>query len=437
MSEPHEQRTTASFAHIAGVALVQSTQYAVNAMLPVIAIKHFEAGPNLTVLITAAPVTLFALSIFWNAVFARSALGRFWLAYWLIACLPLGSAGFAGQFWQFAAATVASSVGIAGFHPAAGELLKRLYPDEVRGAVYGRMQCVVLVTSGVLAYGLGTCLQHNELSFRWFLPAAAACQCLGVFVLWRLAHATGIEAQRYRSTTKQGMLRTALEPLSHMGEVLRTDSRFKLYEVAFMTYGVGWMICTALVPTLASVKLRLDYREISLAASLAYLVTVGVFMIPAGRLLDRLGPARATALAFLGLTIYPVGLLLAWDKSSLFVVTALYGIAHAGVSAGWMLGPVAFAPTSDKVPQYVAIHATLVGVRGSIFQGVGVLLYSMTGSFAPPMAMAAASFLLAAWQMRGLERRNASVPQSRCRECGHELGSLPIPECCPACGGAC
>lgn len=437
MSAQHEHRLAAPIAHVAGVALVQSTQYAVNAMLPVIALKHFNAGPKQTVLITAAPVTLFALSIFWNAIFSRSALGRFWIIYWLIACLPLGLAGFADQFWHLAAATIASSVGIAGFHPAAGELLKRLYPDNLRGAVYGRMQCIVMVLSGAIAFGLGTCLHRDELSFRWFLPAAAAYQGVGVFILWRLAHATGIEGQRYRSTEKKGVLATAAEPLSHMGEVLRNDARFKLYEVAFMTYGVGWMICTALVPTLASRKLNLDYQAIGLSVSLAYMVSVGLSMIPAGRLLDALGPAKATSLAFLGLTLYPLGLMFAWDERSLFAITVLYGITHAGVSAGWMLGPVAFAPSSDKVPQYVAIHATLVGVRGSIFQGVGVWLYSITGSFAPPLAIAAGSFLLAASQMRLLERGKTNASKNRCRECGQDLGVVPIPERCPACGGVC
>ena len=396
-------RVAAPLMHVTGVALVQSVQYAVNGMLPVIAIKRFDAGPAQTVLITAAPVTLFALSIFWNAIFARSSLGRYWIVYWLVACLPLGVAAASTTFWHLALATVVSSVGVGGFHPASGELLKRLYPDTFRGRVYGRMQCIIMVLSGALAYALGSWLNIDEASFRVFLPVAALLQAAGVWVLWHLAHISGVETQRFRTVRGGGVWKAAVEPLTHMGEVLRADPVFSKYEAAFMTYGVGWMICAALVPTLAAEKLHLNYREIALAVTTGYMISAGLSMIPAGRLLDALGPSRATAIAFLGLTLYPLGLLAAWDLTSLFVVTALYGVVHAGVSAGWMLGPVALAPSSDKVPQYVSIHATLVGVRGIIFQGVGVAMYKWTGSFAAPMIFAAVSFAVSSWQMSRLD----------------------------------
>jgi hypothetical protein len=69
-----------------------------------------------------------------------------------------------------------------------------------------------------------------------------------------------------------------------------------------------------------------------------------------------------------------------------------------------MLGPVALAPSPDKVPQYVAIHATFVGIRGKIFQGLGVLLYSLTHGFTLPFLLAAAAFAWSAVQMWRLDR---------------------------------
>jgi hypothetical protein len=69
-----------------------------------------------------------------------------------------------------------------------------------------------------------------------------------------------------------------------------------------------------------------------------------------------------------------------------------------------MLGPVSLAPTPDKVPQYVAIHATFVGIRGKIFQGLGVLIYTLTHSFVLPFLLAAAAFGWSAFQMWQLNR---------------------------------
>ena len=87
----------------------------------------------------------------------------------------------------------------------------------------------------------------------------------------------------------------------------------------------------------------------------------------------------------------------------IFAAGAEYGIGMAGVQMGWMLGPVSLAPSPDRVPQYVAIHTTLVGIRGVIFQGLGMLLYKLSGDFHWPFALAAGAFLWAAIQMYRLQ----------------------------------
>ena len=69
-----------------------------------------------------------------------------------------------------------------------------------------------------------------------------------------------------------------------------------------------------------------------------------------------------------------------------------------------MLGPVALAPTKEKVAQYVAIHATLVGVRGTLFQMLGVGLYMAFGDFRPPLVLAALAYVWACVQMFQLDR---------------------------------
>jgi hypothetical protein len=96
--------------------------------------------------------------------------------------------------------------------------------------------------------------------------------------------------------------------------------------------------------------------------------------------------------------------MLARDAHELTIVSVVYGIAHAGASMGWMLGPVALAPSQDRVPQYVAIHATLVGLRGAIFQALGVALYWLTGSFEAALLVAAGGFIWAGWQMWTLRK---------------------------------
>lgn len=392
--------------HIAGMVLIQSTQYTLYATVPIVALRQFGAKDLESVILTASPVVLISLSIFWNAVFQRSPLGRYWLLYWLVASAPMALAAFAHGFAALAACAVASAVGASGHLSATGELLKRLYPDATRGRVYGILQTVVMLAAAGLTYGVGRWLDADQEAFRAFLPIMAGVQGLGAFTLWALAHRSGAERARHRTPRGgEGLIHAAVEPLRHMREVLVQDGRFARYEAAFMTYGIGWMVCNALVPLLVTKKLAMDYHDIASSAYMTYQLALGLCMIPAGMLLDRLGAARATAWSFLALAGYPLGLALAGSRDQLAAATLYYGVTHAGVNAGWMLGPVSLAPTPAKAPQYIAIHATLVGVRGALFQFLGVYLYRVTGRFEVPLVLAAGALVLAAWQMMDLHRR--------------------------------
>lgn len=199
-----------------------------------------------------------------------------------------------------------------------------------------------------------------------------------------------------------------------MREVLASDRVFFRYEAAFMTYGVGWMICWALLPLLVTDKLALDYDQIARSTHVATLVATLVMTMPFGLLSDRIGPIRTSALAFAVYALYPLMLIWASDTFELSAASIVFGICSAGASVGWLMGPVTLAPSADKVPQYVAIHATLVGLRGSIFQGLGVGLYALTGSFTPALIIAAIGFAWASQQMLALHRliapRLAALP---------------------------
>ena len=97
------------------------------------------------------------------------------------------------------------------------------------------------------------------------------------------------------------------------------------------------------------------------------------------------------------------GVMTVWALTT--VASGVFGLAMAGVIVGWMLGPVALAPSPEKVPHYVAIHATLVGIRGILFQSLGMFLYRMSGSFTWPLALASFAFVAGAWQMWKLHGR--------------------------------
>jgi MFS family permease len=391
--------------HLLAICCTQATSMAVQVLLAVLARKHFDANNWQTLVITAAPTVLFSLSVFWNHLFNHMRYRQYVLVYWLVACSPMLFMALDVNIWGLMLAHVVASAGGAGYYPAASDLLKHIYPAQTRGRWYSVVWAGSLVANAAISYGLGHWLQQNETAFRIFLPATALIQGVGVLAFIWLHRITGGDSERRIEGGRLLSMRSIVEPITHMKDVLKADRNFALYEAAYMTYGVGWMIGYALLPAFVTDHLTLDYDQIAQSTQVAYLAGLLLAIFPAGYLMDRIGAARTTGLSFLTLAAYPLALLIANGHTSLALVSLYYGLAHSGASVGWMLGPVSFAPTPDKVPQYVAIHATFVGIRGKIFQGLGVLIYSLTGSFAIPFVVAAGAYAWSSWQMFSLYRR--------------------------------
>lgn len=391
--------------HLVAHALIQSTSMAVAFIVPVLAIKQFGAGAWESLILTAAPTVFFSLSIFWNDIFKRITLGGYLWLYWAVACLPIGLCGLTTSYWSLVPLFLVGCAGGSAYYPASGELYKALYPEQLRGRLYSVIWGgSTLVTAG-LSFGMGTWLEHDPGAYSSFLPGCAVLQAIGIGLFLWLSHASGHSATREMPEMPKFQLSKVFEPVKHMKEVLKADPTFARYEAAYMTYGVGWMIVYALLPLLVTEKLHLSYEQITQSKDVVYLLAVVVMIYPAGMLMDKVGAIRSTGLSFALLTLHPLGLMLVDGPTQLAFVSVLYGVAHAGANIGWMLGPVSLAPSPDKVPQYVAIHATLVGIRGKVFQLAGVGLLWATGSFYPPLAVAALAYAWSGWQMWRLNER--------------------------------
>lgn len=393
-------------AHVLAVSLVQGTAFSVQVtLMPMLVQKGFHANKWETLLVTAAPTALFVVSIFWNHLFARMSLRKYLVLFWLIASLPLAAVALASDYWMALIPHLIACIGAPGYYPVAGEVFKRLYPEKSRGRIYSIVWGSSMVGGILTGMAIGKWLDQNGEAFRAIMPVIAGLQLAGVIVLERIARAAGMATARERAAKEDAhWLARTFRPVLHMRQVLRADQVFLRYEAAYMTYGVGWMIAYALLPLLGKGKLGLSYGQYANATQIPYQIALVAMIWPAGWLMDKLGAMRSVGLSFGMLALYPTLLIMSNGVNELTIASAVYGIAHAGASVGWMLGPVSLAPTPEKAPQYVAIHATLVGLRGTIFQFLGVALYALTDSFTWPLIIAAVAYLWSAVQMWQLER---------------------------------
>lgn len=397
--------------HVAAVFLQSALAANVVWLMPLLVRLRFGADDPLwrdwqTTLVTAAVPAFLMLSIFWNELLGRVRLRTYLLVTWLMAALPLGCVGLVSTYWQLLACHVIAMAGAASWAPLSGKLLKSFYSDAIRGRAYAILNTAVLAGSLTAVYLVGGWLERDPEAFRVFFPIGAAVQVAGFGLLLGLARWTAMPDQPAAATRHSWA--SVLRPITSMREVLRADRTFLRYETAFMTYGAAFMLCDALLPVLGTDKFHMRYEDYAHSTHVVMRLVMLTAMLPMGWLIDRLGAVRTSCLAFAVLTGYPLLLLAADGKLGVGLASAVYGLGLAGVQMGWMLGPVSLAGSPEKVPQYVAIHATLVGVRGLLFQGLGMLVYKLTGSFLWPLLLAATAFLWAALQMRqlhGLIRR--------------------------------
>lgn len=390
--------------HLAGVML-QGAAVALTYILPFLARKHFQANNWQTWVLTAAVPIMQFFTIFWNQLYARVSTRTYLAIIAALACVPVALMALVQDIEPLLAcyvlAAFAGAGGGAALSPINADLLRTCYAAGVRGRVFG-----IVVASqyfGVMIAGqaMGSWSNIDANAFRIFLPITAILLATGL-LMFGLISRTQTFHHRARLQISRGEPWWA--PLRDMGKILRADRRFAGYEIAFMSYGVGWMICTALIPALAKDKLDLDYSQFSRSTIVAFQLTMIFMLIPMGRLADRVGSVRLAGGSFLWLAIYPIGLLIVPSSFWLGAVTMLFAMGMVGVHLTWTLGPVTFAPDPSRAPHYLAIHGTLVGIRGILAQGIGVALYATTGSFVPPMILAAAGFIWASWRMRRLAK---------------------------------
>jgi MFS family permease len=378
-------------------------QAAVFQMLPVLLRSHFQANEWETVISTSAISITLVLSVIWNELYRRIGSGRYLTLLWISAIAPLAGIALCHKAWTSLVFIVIAATGFGGMQPLSGDILRSCYPPAARNRIFSVVQMVTQFTVMVGTYLIGLWLNWRPDSFRWYLPVGTVLVGIGMWLLYRITvRQLFIERQQARPSEP---LRTSLRRVYHnMLTVFREDSIFRRHETAFSIYGLGWMICWALLPFLCVDKLNLTYEQVARSTQTVLQLTLLLTMLPTAYLMDRLGPLRTAAWSFAALTLYPVGLMWAYDVNSLTAVTILYGIMLSGVNLAWTLGPIFLARDASQAPTYLAIHATMVGIRGLIGQFPAVALYRWTGDLRVPLALAVVLFAWGAVIMFRVER---------------------------------
>jgi MFS family permease len=364
-------------------------------MFPFVLAKSLHAPGWLVTLSVMMETSGMMLGLYWGQLMASGGRRR-WL-FWgglggrlvTIAALLVHSAG------AFVVMLAVVYFFISLVYPAQNSILQDNVPPERRGALFGRGARVQFLTAAACSYLLGVVLEQNPDNFRYTYPILGVLGFGYPLLLSRLprpeGHAAGADDRVFvvprlaLGPVQWRRLAVALVlPFRQARDTFARDRQYLWYETNFMIYGVAFIMLIPVIPLYYIEVWDLRYQAI--AQSRVMIGSIGMALLGplAGRLMDRVKPARLCALSFGWVTLFPLTLALGPDvlplrpEHAAYLAFAIYSVGMAGVNVGWNVGSIAFAPPGQGA-HYQGIHVAMVGLRGAIAPVVGYVTLRIAG----------------------------------------------------------
>jgi len=275
--------------------------------------------------------------------------------------------------------------------PHKGALLRTNYPPHVRGRLYGLLTAVAFVTAALSAKLAGLLLDRDPRWLRVVFPAAGLAGMAGFRLYGRIRWRN----RRVHRADPEPWSRVVRRAGREAWRILREDRAFRKYEIGFLLYGSGFLCSIGLLVLFAEDALGLSYDQFTWAQFVSFPAGQILAAPLWGRLSDRIGIVEQTALAFVTLALFFVSMQFVSSSAGLVAAFGLFGVAMGGVSIGWSLGPVHFAP-DGQAHMYAALHFCLVGVRSVFAPWLGLLAkraFSFDAAFALSIGFVSAGAL--------------------------------------------
>jgi phospholipid transport system substrate-binding protein len=298
--------------------------------------------------------------------------------------------------WSFVGLSVLASVFGAAAGPAHAAVVEGVYPRAERGRALG----VVKMAGAALGIGvaLGAGQLFERVDWRWIFPAAAV-----------LGMAASLTQRRLRLSHGPASEAAAAPGLAGAWAAVRDDRAFRRLLVAAFLFGAGCWIQTPAHPLLLVDVLGVSAAQVGVFAAAAALATL-VGSPGWGWLVDRRSSLAALALMYAIGAAAPLICFAAWSPWALVGSAVADALAGVGLDLVWLLVVIDVAGP-QRARQYVAIGATLAGVRGILGPLAGGLLIHAAGVRAVYL-VAAALEVAAAWLVARELRRPAGAKEA-------------------------
>jgi MFS family permease len=317
-------------------------------------------------LLSSIPFFGHLLSFFWASRQARfaSPLAFVSFANAVTRVLFLGMAWVQGPTAFVACACLAQF--LAPVHsPAYTEVMRQIYPEEIRGKAMGSVRMALSVAT-MLAAALGGKLL-DVVGFRMIFPIAAVA---GVAAAW-------IFSQLPYPVRNNEARRTQNISLAGLSQLLKGHPELRRFEVGFFLFGFGNLMFNPLLPILLVDNFSASNFFVGQLAFVTALTRLG-FLYFWGHRVDREGGILVCREVFLLTTFVPLLYAIAPGRGLLFLAAAIFGCAMAGLELAVISSMITFAKGGDPTAT-MAVHQTILGIRGIAAPMVGAALLQIFG----------------------------------------------------------
>jgi len=283
---------------------------------------------------------------------------------------------FVGSAWSFVGLVIARDFFGAAVAPAQAAVVERVYPRAQRGRALG----LVRMAGAVLGIGLALAAGQlfDRVGYRWIFVVAASLGMAASLRLRRLA----VPEPETGEDVPAG--------LRGAWETVRDDHAFRRLLVSSFLFGFGCWIQQPANPLLLVDVLQVSASQVGVFASVAAVATLAGSAYW-GWFLDRKSSVEALRVMYLIGAATPLIYYLAWSPWVLVASAVTDSLLSVGLELVWMMAVIDVAGP-QRTAQYVAIGATLAGVRGIAGPLVGGLVIHAFGIHAVYLIAAILTF---------------------------------------------
>jgi MFS family permease len=262
--------------------------------------------------------------------------------------------------------------------PVINQMLKLHYKGPNFSRLYSYASMANKVTIMIVTFLFGLILDFDNFSFTYIIPFSGI---LGIYSIYLLAR---IPQTQDQNPIKIPFLLSLVSSWKNMIEIFKTNRAFLRFEVAFMFYGLGWMIASVILPLYFTQVFEMNHATFGFYKN-GYNF-LAILLLPFfGSLMNRISVQKFGAITFGSMAIYTSLLALAqyFPQSvslgsiklyySLIAAYTVYSVFAATMALLWFIGSAYFCG-KEEVAQYQSIHMSLTGFRAIFSFQMGILL---------------------------------------------------------------